>query len=61
MVVRLALLALALFVDCAGACISVDFVAGEGATITVPLPTADLQALDGDSSGGRCGARTDVG
>jgi len=40
------LAALAPFVEGAGGDISVDSVAGEGATITVSLPTADLEALD---------------
>lgn len=44
------LAALAPFVDGAGGSIAVDSVAGEGATITVSLPTADLGAPDDDVS-----------
>lgn len=44
------LAALAPFVDGAGGSIEVDSVAGEGATITVSLPTADLGAPDDDVS-----------
>jgi signal transduction histidine kinase len=44
------LAALAPFVEGAGGSIEVDSVAGEGATITVTLPTADLGAPDEDVS-----------
>ena len=44
------LAALAPFVESAGGSIEVDSVAGEGATITVTLPTADLGAPDEDVS-----------
>lgn len=42
--------ALAVFVDAAAGSIDVDSSAGEGATITVTLPTADLGAPDDDVS-----------
>ena len=45
------LAALAPFVDGAGGQIKVDSVAGEGATITVSLPVADLAAIDEDVAG----------
>lgn len=44
------LAALAAFVDSAGGSIDVDSVAGEGATVTVRLPTADLGGPDEDVS-----------
>jgi signal transduction histidine kinase len=44
------LAALAPFVEGAGGAIDVDSVAGEGATITVSLPTADLGGPDDDVS-----------
>jgi len=42
--------ALAVFVDGAGGSIEVDSVAGDGATVKVTLPTADLGAPDDDVS-----------